>query len=203
MNTRIPSKDEAESFNLFSQAHIDEIENKGVLEGYIAKCKSEIFLLENEIHHLLPNTLNPPSEKEESEVDEIEEKEKEKEKEKGGDEMDEDGDVEMMDKTGEKKEETSQLSENKEKEKEKEDAVTTWKCPEESVPIRADVRTFNFDLLASKQLEYGGRLFDVIMMDPPWQLASSNPTRGVAIGYDQLSDTMIGNEYSPFFLLPL
>lgn len=26
------------------------------------------------------------------------------------------------------------------------------------------------------------------MMDPPWQLACANPTRGVAIGYTQLSD---------------
>ena len=28
-------------------------------------------------------------------------------------------------------------------------------------------------------------------MDPPWQLASSNPTRGVSIGYAQLSDQLI------------
>lgn len=26
------------------------------------------------------------------------------------------------------------------------------------------------------------------MMDPPWQLATANPTRGVALGYSQLSD---------------
>ena len=25
--------------------------------------------------------------------------------------------------------------------------------------------------------------FDVIVMDPPWQLASATPTRGVALGY--------------------
>ena len=30
--------------------------------------------------------------------------------------------------------------------------------------------------------------FDVIMMDPPWQLATANPTRGVALGYSQLND---------------
>ena len=36
-----------------------------------------------------------------------------------------------------------------------------------------------------------GRLFDVIMTDPPWQLATSNPTRGVAIGYQQLADSLI------------
>lgn len=28
--------------------------------------------------------------------------------------------------------------------------------------------------------------FDVIMMDPPWQLATANPTRGVALGYSQV-----------------
>lgn len=26
------------------------------------------------------------------------------------------------------------------------------------------------------------------MMDPPWQLATANPTRGVALGYSQLTD---------------
>jgi mRNA (2'-O-methyladenosine-N6-)-methyltransferase len=29
------------------------------------------------------------------------------------------------------------------------------------------------------------------MMDPPWQLSSSNPTRGVAISYDTLADNLI------------
>lgn len=58
--------------------------------------------------------------------------------------------------------------------------------PEHSVPILADVRTFDWaELCASAQ-------FDVIMMDPPWQLASANPTRGVALGYSQLSDKQIG-----------
>lgn len=33
--------------------------------------------------------------------------------------------------------------------------------------------------------------FDVIMMDPPWQLATANPTRGVALGYSQLTDANI------------
>lgn len=31
------------------------------------------------------------------------------------------------------------------------------------------------------------------MMDPPWQLASANPSRGVAIGYSQLQDNLIQN----------
>jgi len=45
--------------------------------------------------------------------------------------------------------------------------------------------------LARMQEKYGGRLFDVIMMDPPWQLSSSQPSRGVAIAYDSLSDDSI------------
>lgn len=36
-----------------------------------------------------------------------------------------------------------------------------------------------------------GRLFDVITCDPPWQLSSANPTRGVAIAYDTLNDKQI------------
>lgn len=35
--------------------------------------------------------------------------------------------------------------------------------------------------------------FDAIMMDPPWQLATANPTRGVALGYSQLTDSDIEN----------
>lgn len=31
------------------------------------------------------------------------------------------------------------------------------------------------------------------MMDPPWQLATANPTRGVALGYSQLTDADIEN----------
>ena len=42
----------------------------------------------------------------------------------------------------------------------------------------------------------GGRLFDVITADPPWQLATANPTRGVAIAYEQLGDNI-------FMQLPL
>lgn len=42
-------------------------------------------------------------------------------------------------------------------------------------------------------MKYGGRLFDVITIDPPWQLSSANPTRGVAIAYDTLNDKEILN----------
>jgi mRNA (2'-O-methyladenosine-N6-)-methyltransferase len=63
--------------------------------------------------------------------------------------------------------------------------------PENSIPIYADVQNFNWNKLRNDQLDCGGRLFDVIMMDPPWQLSSSQPSRGVAIGYSSLSDDLI------------
>jgi len=69
--------------------------------------------------------------------------------------------------------------------------VEGWVVPKYCVPIRADIRAFPFAELAMKQKELSGRLFDVIMTDPPWQLATANPTRGVALGYSQLSDDII------------
>jgi len=62
---------------------------------------------------------------------------------------------------------------------------------ENAIPISADVRTFDFKQLAEVQSNIGGRLFDVIMMDPPWQLSSSQPSRGVAIAYSSLADEFI------------
>jgi len=60
------------------------------------------------------------------------------------------------------------------------------------MPLSVDVRDFDFQRLihAQKQLT-GGKLFDVITVDPPWQLSTANPTRGVAISYDSLSDQVI------------
>jgi mRNA (2'-O-methyladenosine-N6-)-methyltransferase len=66
-----------------------------------------------------------------------------------------------------------------------------WQPPPHCVPICGDVRSIDFDALCRAQLEARGRLFDVITMDPPWQLASANPTRGVALGYSQLGDSLI------------
>eukprot|EP00123_Amoebidium_parasiticum_P009744 comp19682_c0_seq1/m.23359 comp19682_c0_seq1/g.23359 ORF comp19682_c0_seq1/g.23359 comp19682_c0_seq1/m.23359 type:complete len:398 (-) comp19682_c0_seq1:343-1536(-) len=62
-----------------------------------------------------------------------------------------------------------------------------FRPPTWCVPIRADVLTFDFKAL-SKATQ-----FDVIMMAPPWQLASATPTRGVALGYSQLSDQAIAD----------
>lgn len=59
--------------------------------------------------------------------------------------------------------------------------------PPHSVPILADVTSFDWDSL------YRTTQFDVIMMDPPWQLATANPTRGVSLGYCQLTDMQIGS----------
>jgi len=63
--------------------------------------------------------------------------------------------------------------------------------PKNCIPINTNVLTFNFSDFAAFHKERTGRLFDVIMMDPPWQLSSSSPTRGVAIGYDTLPDFSI------------
>ncbi|KAJ3036579.1 hypothetical protein HDV00_002539 [Rhizophlyctis rosea] len=60
-----------------------------------------------------------------------------------------------------------------------------FEAPEWCVPIKANVLDFEWDELAATCQ------FDVISMDPPWQLASSAPTRGVAIGYQQLPDLLI------------
>ncbi|PKC16637.1 MT-A70-domain-containing protein [Rhizophagus irregularis] len=60
-----------------------------------------------------------------------------------------------------------------------------FEAPEWCVPIKADVLTFEWDEFA-KECQ-----FDVILMDPPWQLATHAPTRGVAIAYQQLPDVCI------------
>lgn len=63
-------------------------------------------------------------------------------------------------------------------------AVDGVSVPEHSVPIHADVRTLDWDVLVTS---HGGP-FDAIVLDPPWQLATANPSRGVALGYGQLTD---------------
>ena len=54
-----------------------------------------------------------------------------------------------------------------------------------------NVTNFNWDNLAATQKKYTDQLFDVITCDPPWQLSSANPTRGVAIAYDTLNDKQV------------
>ncbi|KAJ2451999.1 hypothetical protein EV183_003240 [Coemansia sp. RSA 2336] len=63
--------------------------------------------------------------------------------------------------------------------------MSEFLAPKWSVPIRANVMNFEWERLAQ------ACQFDVILMDPPWQLASQAPTRGVAIAYQQLPDVCI------------
>lgn len=62
---------------------------------------------------------------------------------------------------------------------------------ENSIPICADVTTYDWEKLIDQQKKIGQRMFDVIMMDPPWKLSTSQPSRGVAIQYDSLNDEQI------------
>lgn len=60
-----------------------------------------------------------------------------------------------------------------------------------AIPICSDVTKFDFPALKASQMRHCGKMFDVIMMDPPWQLSTSQPSRGVAIAYDSLTDEKI------------
>ena len=60
-----------------------------------------------------------------------------------------------------------------------------------TIPMSENVTQMEFQRLAAAQKKCGGRLFDVITCDPPWQLSSANPTRGVAIAYETLNDRQI------------
>lgn len=71
--------------------------------------------------------------------------------------------------------------------------VAVWIPPPFCIPITADVREFDFKQLATTQRKLEGKLYDVMLTDPPWQLATHNPTRGVALGYKQLSDDFLLN----------
>jgi mRNA (2'-O-methyladenosine-N6-)-methyltransferase len=51
--------------------------------------------------------------------------------------------------------------------------IETFDIPPHCIPIRGDVRLIKWKELGAEVQ------FDVIMMDPPWQLAGANPTRGV------------------------
>lgn len=59
------------------------------------------------------------------------------------------------------------------------ECLSQYDPPPLSIPINADIRNFDWKGLGKRQFELAGRYYDVIMMDPPWQLATANPTRGV------------------------
>ncbi|KAK8900212.1 hypothetical protein M9Y10_002535 [Tritrichomonas musculus] len=54
-----------------------------------------------------------------------------------------------------------------------------------SIAIKANVLNFDWKGLGSQYQ------FDVILMDPPWRIQSSQMTRGVELGYEQLTDEEI------------
>jgi len=49
-------------------------------------------------------------------------------------------------------------------------------CPPNAIPINADLINFDYELFINefKQLS-NGRLFDALVIDPPWKLSGSNP----------------------------
>ncbi|CAO3653180.1 unnamed protein product [Cunninghamella blakesleeana] len=89
---------------------------------------------------------------------------------------------------------SSDDEEKKERERKRREAIEEaesqidlkdYEAPDWCIPIKANVLTFDWDELANECQ------FDVIVADPPWQLATSAPTRGVAISYQQLPDVCI------------
>ncbi|KAJ5067182.1 mt-a70 family protein [Anaeramoeba ignava] len=71
--------------------------------------------------------------------------------------------------------------------KEELEGFGVFEAPEFCVPIKCDVREFDWEKLAKEGP------FDAIIADPPWRLAGPNPTRGVHIGYDTLTDNEIAS----------
>lgn len=65
-----------------------------------------------------------------------------------------------------------------------------WMVPSQCIPIHTNVTTYDWTALMK------ACQFDCIMMDPPWQLATANPTRGVSLGYSQVG----GRPQPPFRL---
>lgn len=64
-------------------------------------------------------------------------------------------------------------------------------CPKNSIPINSNILNFDFNYFSNFQKKLTGKLFSAVLIDPPWQISNSNPTRGVSISYDTLSDSKI------------
>ncbi|KAI8575938.1 hypothetical protein K450DRAFT_259486 [Umbelopsis ramanniana AG] len=79
----------------------------------------------------------------------------------------------------------SQINPAPKEEDDEEIDMEEFEAPQWCVPIKANVMNFDWDALAAETQ------FDVILADPPWQLATHAPTRGVAIAYQQLPDVCI------------
>jgi len=63
--------------------------------------------------------------------------------------------------------------------------------PPHSVAIPADVTKFDFAALGRETRRLTGRMFDVVLMDPPWRVTSQNPSRGVVLPFPTMADAEI------------
>jgi len=72
---------------------------------------------------------------------------------------------------------------------------TFWRCPPLSIPVQANVLDFDWDRFkeSHRMFSRSGKLFDCIVTDPPWTLATEKSTRGVALNYDQITDRVLLN----------
>jgi len=61
------------------------------------------------------------------------------------------------------------------------------------IPLSPNVKQYDFSKLREAQMKYAGQHFDVITVDPPWELFSKNSTEGVPIANDQLNDLLISS----------
>eukprot|EP00924_Labyrinthula_sp_SR-Ha-C_P006998 augustus_masked-scaffold_8-processed-gene-6.62-mRNA-1 protein AED:0.40 eAED:0.40 QI:0/-1/0/1/-1/1/1/0/1501 len=59
--------------------------------------------------------------------------------------------------------------------------------PTNTATLKCDVRELDWDRFALMLLHMKGRLPDVLLADPPWRVAQSNPVRGVALKYNTMS----------------
>lgn len=67
-----------------------------------------------------------------------------------------------------------------------------WRAPPLSIPVRADVLKFNWNKLIDSQKKHAkGKVWNCVVTDPPWTLATEKSTRGVALNYDQITDARL------------
>ena len=62
---------------------------------------------------------------------------------------------------------------------------------EMSIPVHADLSVFDLGKFAEDFEAVTSRRFDAVMIDPPWQLSTSDPARGVTIKYPTMTDDNI------------
>ena len=65
------------------------------------------------------------------------------------------------------------------------------------LPILGDLRDFQFVNLLNIMAAKGTEKIDVLLMDPPWKISQSNPSRGVKLNYNcwNISDFFDSNKW--------